>query len=203
MRDLELRGAGNLLGDEQSGHVAAVGFELYCELLAEAVVRAAGPGRRGRRRAAGRSASTRRSTRTCRPTTSGLESAKMDVHRRIALASTVDELRDVEAELVDRFGPLPDPVRNLVLLQEARLVLAPLGGAAPRRRPRARHRQRRDARRVRAADPSRGPAGAARGQRPGVRCHTRSARAEAGMEAGLELAAAIIAVRSGTVPVPS
>ena len=57
----------------------------------------------------------------------GLESAKMDVHRRIALASTVDELRDVEAELVDRFGPLPDPVRNLVLLHEARIKLAALG----------------------------------------------------------------------------
>jgi transcription-repair coupling factor (superfamily II helicase) len=44
MRDLELRGAGNLLGDEQSGHVAAIGFELYCELLAEAVAELQGRG---------------------------------------------------------------------------------------------------------------------------------------------------------------
>ena len=76
MRDLELRGAGNLLGDEQSGHVAAVGFELYCELLAEAVAElqgAAAPplapgagGRAGRRLRAGRATCRwRRSRSTC------------------------------------------------------------------------------------------------------------------------------------------
>ena len=65
MRDLELRGAGNLLGDEQSGHVAAVGFELYCELLAEAVAELQGrPPRRP-----GRCGSTPRSTPTSPPTT--------------------------------------------------------------------------------------------------------------------------------------
>ena len=61
MRDLELRGAGNLLGDEQSGHVAAVGFELYCELLAEAVAELQGRPHRPRAPCA----SMRRSTHTC------------------------------------------------------------------------------------------------------------------------------------------
>ena len=69
MRDLELRGAGDLLGDEQSGHVAAIGFELYVALLDEAVeaLRAAGEERAPRRPPCG---STSTSTPTCRPTTS-------------------------------------------------------------------------------------------------------------------------------------
>ena len=134
MRDLELRGAGNLLGDEQSGHVAAVGFELYCELLAEAVAELQGQPRRAR------CARVRLDAALDAYVPAdyvGLEGAKMDVHRRIALSSTVDELRDVEVELADRFGPLPEPVENLVLVQEARIKLAPLGADA-RGRARAR-----------------------------------------------------------------
>jgi transcription-repair coupling factor (superfamily II helicase) len=127
MRDLELRGAGNLLGDEQSGHVAAVGFELYCEMLAEAVAElqglaapvAAAPVRVDAQLDAFVPASY-----------VGLEAAKIDVHRRIALAATEDDLRDLAVELADRFGPLPEPVENLMALQEARLVLAPLGSVA-------------------------------------------------------------------------
>ena len=84
MRDLELRGAGNLLGDEQSGHVAAVGFELYCELLAEAVAELQG----GARRRRGRCAWTPRSTPTCRPSYVPLEAVKIDLHRRLALAGS-------------------------------------------------------------------------------------------------------------------
>ena len=60
----------------------------------------------------------------------GLEAAKMDVHRRIALAASVDDLRELEAELADRFGSPPEPVANLIGLQEARIVLAPLGAVA-------------------------------------------------------------------------
>jgi transcription-repair coupling factor (superfamily II helicase) len=66
MRDLEIRGAGELLGAEQSGHVAAVGFELYVELLNEAVAEL--PASSASRR--GRCAWTRASTRTSRPRTS-------------------------------------------------------------------------------------------------------------------------------------
>jgi transcription-repair coupling factor (superfamily II helicase) len=123
LRDLELRGAGSLLGDEQSGHVAAVGFELYCDLLAEAVAELSGS--RGA---------------LMRPVRLDLvldayvpadyvayEAAKLDVHRRIALSETVDELRDIQIEIADRFGEPPEPVENLVLAQEARIKLAALG----------------------------------------------------------------------------
>jgi transcription-repair coupling factor (superfamily II helicase) len=55
-----------------------------------------------------------------------LESTKIDVHRRIALAGSVDDLRELRIELADRFGPPPEPVENLLLLQEARLKLGRL-----------------------------------------------------------------------------
>ena len=124
MRDLELRGAGNLLGDEQSGHVAAVGFELYCEMLAEAVAELQGGA------PVAESAPVRVDAQIDAYVPAayvGLEAAKIDVHRRIALAGSEDDLRDLRVELADRFGPLPEPVENLLALQEARLALAPLG----------------------------------------------------------------------------
>ncbi len=82
MRDLEIRGAGNLLGDEQSGHVAAIGFELYLEMLNEAVLRGQGeePPEREVRVDIAVSAYI--------PTDYvPLEAAKIDLHRRIALAA--------------------------------------------------------------------------------------------------------------------
>ena len=105
MRDLEIRGAGNLLGDEQSGHVAALGFELYLQMLDEAV--------RGWRASAMATtspspcASTSTSTPTSRPTTSPYEQAKIDVHRRIAAAREVADLGVLREELEDRFGADP------------------------------------------------------------------------------------------------
>jgi transcription-repair coupling factor (superfamily II helicase) len=123
MRDLELRGAGNLLGDEQSGHVAAVGFELYCELLAEAVAElqgAAGPAPRPVRVDAQVDAYVPADYVS-------LEAVKIDLHRRLALSLTVSELRELRAEVADRFGPLPDPVDNLFAIHESRLLAAELG----------------------------------------------------------------------------
>ena len=58
-----------------------------------------------------------------------LEAVKIDLHRRIALAAERAELRELEAELTDRFGPVPEPVANLLVLQEARLAAAELGAA--------------------------------------------------------------------------
>jgi transcription-repair coupling factor (superfamily II helicase) len=123
MRDLELRGAGNLLGDEQSGHVAAVGFELYCELLAEAVAElqgATGPAPRPVRVDAQVDAYIPASYVS-------LEAVKIDVHRRLALAGSVSDLRELRAEVADRFGPLPDPVENLFGIHEARMLAGELG----------------------------------------------------------------------------
>jgi transcription-repair coupling factor (superfamily II helicase) len=126
MRDLELRGAGNLLGDEQSGHVAAVGFELYCELLAEAVAEL-----QGRPPEAARPVRLDAAIDAYVPADYvPLEAVKIDLHRRVALAADRSELRELDAELADRFGPVPGPVANLLLLQEARLAAGELGAEA-------------------------------------------------------------------------
>jgi transcription-repair coupling factor (superfamily II helicase) len=123
MRDLEIRGAGELLGAEQSGHVAAVGFELYVELLNEAVAEL-----QGQRRIAVRPVRVDARIDAYVPAAYvGSEALRIDVHRRLALAETEDELRELEAALEDRFGPLPEPVENLFAIQRAKLKLAQLG----------------------------------------------------------------------------
>jgi transcription-repair coupling factor (superfamily II helicase) len=123
MRDLEIRGAGNLLGDEQSGHVAALGFELYVELLAEAVAELS-----GERRVVARPVRVDARVDAYVPVdyiTS--EALKIDLHRRLALSESDDELRELQAATEDRYGPLPEPVANLFLIQEAKLKLAVVG----------------------------------------------------------------------------
>jgi transcription-repair coupling factor (superfamily II helicase) len=123
MRDLELRGAGSLLGDEQSGHVAAVGFELYVEMLEEAVAELS-----GRRHATPRP--LRVDARIDAYIPAGYvssEALKIDLHRRLALVEDEDELRELESSCQDRFGPLPEPVANLFAIQRAKLGLAQIG----------------------------------------------------------------------------
>jgi transcription-repair coupling factor (superfamily II helicase) len=123
MRDLEIRGAGELLGAEQSGHVAAVGFELYVELLGEAVAELS-----GQRRAVARPVRVDARVDAYVPASYiGSEALKIDLHRRIALAESEDELRELRAGTEDRYGPLPEPVENLFSIQEAKLKLAQLG----------------------------------------------------------------------------
>jgi transcription-repair coupling factor (superfamily II helicase) len=123
MRDLEIRGAGDLLGAEQSGHVAAVGFELYVELLNEAVAELS-----GQRRAVARPVRVDARVDAYVPATYiASEALKIDLHRRLALTEDEDELRELEAATVDRFGPLPEPVEHLFAIQEAKLKLARLG----------------------------------------------------------------------------
>jgi transcription-repair coupling factor (superfamily II helicase) len=127
MRDLDIRGAGDLLGEEQSGHVAAVGFELYCQMIDEAVgiAREAGEG--------GEEAPE--PVRLDVPVDAYLsaafipfEAAKIDVHRRIAAAREPGELRAIRDEISDRFGPPPPEAENLLALQRARIELG-LAGA--------------------------------------------------------------------------
>ena len=123
MRDLEIRGAGDLLGAEQSGHVAALGFELYVELLAEAVAELS-----GERRIAARPVRVDVRVDAYVPNAYiDSEAMRIDLHRRLALVETEDELRELEAVTVDRFGPLPGPVENLFGIQEARIKLSRLG----------------------------------------------------------------------------
>jgi transcription-repair coupling factor (superfamily II helicase) len=129
MRDLEIRGAGNLLGDEQSGHVAALGFELYMQMLDEAVAAASADG-----------AGAEEDWEPVRLDVNvdafvpsdyvPYEQAKVDIHRRIAAAREVADLALLREELEDRFGPVPDPLRNLILLQQARIKLGQAGATA-------------------------------------------------------------------------
>ena len=119
MRDLELRGAGDLLGAEQSGHVAAIGFELYVEMLDQAVEEL---------RAAGGAERTDEEVRVDTDVSAFVpssyvpyEAAKIDIHRRIAGARAPGELRALRDELRDRFGPPPEPIEALLAIQRARI----------------------------------------------------------------------------------
>jgi transcription-repair coupling factor (superfamily II helicase) len=123
MRDLEIRGAGELLGAEQHGHLAALGFELYVELLGEAVAELAGE----RRTVARPVRVDARIDAYVPPQYIPSEAQKIDLHRRLALTESEDELRELEAATIDRYGPLPEPVENLFAIQAAKLKVAQLG----------------------------------------------------------------------------
>ena len=110
LRDLEIRGAGNLLGDEQSGHVAALGFELYLRMLDEAVARL-GAEQEGEELPE----PVRLDVNVDAYVPADYipyEEAKIDVHRRIAGARDVADLELLRDELEDRFGPPPVPLHE-------------------------------------------------------------------------------------------
>src|SRR3954464_5279908 len=124
MRDLEIRGAGNLLGEEQSGHVAAVGFELYVSMLDEAVALLSGSA----------ADETPEPVRLDIPVDAFVpgdyvpyEAAKIEIHRRVAGAKEIAGLIVLREELEDRFGPVPPPLDNLIRLQDARIKLGRAG----------------------------------------------------------------------------
>ena len=130
MRDLELRGAGNLLGDEQSGHVAALGFELYMQMLDEAVAQMAAEDEGSDEE---RPEPVRLDINVDAYVPADYipyEQAKIDVHRRIAGAREVSELAELRRELADRFGEPPEPLENLITLQQARIKLGQAGAQA-------------------------------------------------------------------------
>jgi transcription-repair coupling factor (superfamily II helicase) len=128
MRDLEIRGAGNLLGDEQSGHVAALGFELYMQMLDEAV-RAAEALEEGEEESA-LPEPVRLDVNVDAYVPADYipyEQAKIEVHRRVAGALEVADVEQLREELEDRFGPVPEPVENLLALQRARIKFGQAG----------------------------------------------------------------------------
>ncbi len=123
LRDLEIRGAGNILGTEQSGHIATVGYELYCELLEQAV-------RRLKRMPPkafvqvdidlpGEAHLPRSYVPEMR--------TKIDLYRRLSRLTTPEHVDDFAAELVDRFGPRPVVVDRLLALMRLRIAAARWG----------------------------------------------------------------------------
>ena len=110
MKDLEIRGAGNLLGGEQSGHIAAVGFDLYVRLVGEAVADFKGE-----------SSQELAEVRIDLPVDAHIpheyidgERLRLAAYRAMAEATTVVDVEAVRDELADRYGPLPEPVSNLL-----------------------------------------------------------------------------------------
>jgi transcription-repair coupling factor (superfamily II helicase) len=111
MRDLEIRGAGNLLGEAQSGHIAAVGYDLYCQLVTEAVAEMKGevvP-------------SPIPELKLDVPSNAFLpgdyvvkEESRLDAYRRLADVTSSAHVEDIRAEWLDRYGPLPEPALALI-----------------------------------------------------------------------------------------
>jgi transcription-repair coupling factor (superfamily II helicase) len=116
MKDLEIRGAGNLLGADQSGHVALVGYDMYMQLLAEAVAELRG-----------RPIEQPKELKLEVPVDAHLPAAyvprerlRLEAYRRLGGARAVEEVEALAAELADRYGPPPPPVRNLLELAGVR-----------------------------------------------------------------------------------
>ncbi|KJE77077.1 transcription-repair-coupling factor [Ferrimicrobium acidiphilum DSM 19497] len=123
MRDLELRGAGTFLGQRQSGHMSAVGYELYVRLVAEAVAQMKGDER-----------IEVAEINIDLPISYSIpvsyveeETVRMDLYRRLALACTDAEVTELAEELIDRFGPHPDVVANLIAMTRLKLTLIERG----------------------------------------------------------------------------
>lgn len=160
MRDLELRGAGNLLGSQQSGHIVGVGFELYCQLLRQSVARLKGDKQAAAIRAtvkldfvfvgegsppdknapasAVSAATSYQAIKAAHDAETGVAVSRiqarlpvayigetrlrLDFYRRLALAGSAANLKEIEAELTDRFGKFNDEVRALLQVTAIRIA---------------------------------------------------------------------------------
>jgi len=108
--DLELRGAGNLLGREQHGHIEAVGFDMYCQMMERAVAERKGEGVTPERRATLNLGQDIRIP----PEYIENENLRLRIYKRIASVMAEGQRQEVQRELEDRFGPLPPSVMNLL-----------------------------------------------------------------------------------------
>lgn len=118
MRDLEIRGAGNILGTQQSGHIAAVGYELYCQLLEQAVGRLQ---RQSPRQLCDVDIDLPGEAILPDPYVPDLKS-KIDLYRRLVRITTIEEIKDIREEMVDRFGPPPATASRLLDLALLRIL---------------------------------------------------------------------------------
>ncbi len=116
MRDLEIRGAGNLLGTGQSGHISAVGYDLYCEMVAEAVAELKGE-----------TPEVASEIRIELPIDANIpadyverEDLRIEAYRRLAAVASEGDVDDVRAEWVDRYGPIPVPAEALLAVARLR-----------------------------------------------------------------------------------
>ncbi len=123
MRDLEIRGAGNLLGTGQSGHIAAVGYDLYCQMVSEAVAELKGEPLR-----------EPAEIKLDLPLNAHLpreyvakEELRLEAYRRLANVTTLPEVDDIQAEWEDRYGPLPPPAVDLLAIARLRAEAARTG----------------------------------------------------------------------------
>ena len=118
LRDLEIRGAGDILGAEQSGHMSAVGLDLYCQMLADAVSTL--KGENGARAEGGTAVDLPIETIIPPHYVPG-ERQRIELYRRLANVSAPDELQELIKATRDRYGKLPTPVRNLVTVARIRV----------------------------------------------------------------------------------
>ena len=119
LRDLEIRGAGNVFGYEQSGHLSPVGFEMYCDLLKEASDEALGKHEEKKKAPSVHFGGHALISPEYVPT----EDDRLYFYQRLSEAENTNQIKDVSSELKDRFGPLPGPVASLFCVAQMRVSL--------------------------------------------------------------------------------
>ena len=123
MRDLEIRGAGNLLGEAQSGHIAAVGYDLYCQMVTEAVSEMKGETTVDESEIKVDISIDAHLPNDYVPS----EDLRLEAYRKLATVRTATELADIEKEWRDRFGPLPEPAQSLMQVAALRVECLRIG----------------------------------------------------------------------------
>jgi transcription-repair coupling factor (superfamily II helicase) len=123
MRDLEIRGAGNLLGEAQSGHIAAVGYDLYCQMVTEAVSEMKGETTVEEPELKVDISIDAHLPNDYVPS----EDLRLEAYRKLATVRTATELADIEKEWRDRFGPLPEPAQALMQVATLRVECLRIG----------------------------------------------------------------------------